>query len=314
MRVVFGGSCGNSKDIGKTIAQELSIPFYEIETKVFRDTEMLVRLPVEKLDISKPPMEELEGMDVIYVQSTARPQSQHLIELFLTVENIKRRKAKKLILVVPYLAYARQDKEFIPGEAISSQVIGKIMKNLGVDYLFTIDVHFNREVGDYLYEGINAYNVTATGALARYIRDELGIISPKIIIPDYGHKPIAEFITPILGDDITFGRKVRKGESEVIITFPEKEDFKGKVTVIFDDMISSGTTCIKTAEYLKKRGASRVILAVTHTLYVNGARDRLLSNGVDKIIATDTILKEDSVISIAPILANAIREFKSRNE
>lgn len=309
MRVVFGGSCGNSKDIGKNIAQKLSIPFYEIEKKVFPDGEMYFRLPVEKLDISKPPMEELEGMDVIYVQSTAPPQSQHLIELFLTVENIKRRKAKKLILVVPYLAHARQDKEFKPGEAISNQVVGKIMKSLGVDYLFTIDVHFNREVGDYLYEGINAYNVTATGILARYIRDELGIISPKIIIPDYGHKPIAEFITPILGDDITFGRKVRNDESEVIITFPEKEDFKGKVSVIFDDMISSGTTCIKTAEYLKRRGASRVILAVTHTLYINRARDRLLSSGVDKIVATDTILKEDSVISIAPILANAIEKW-----
>lgn len=323
MRVVFGGSCGNSQDIGKTIAQKLSIPFYEIETKVFPDGETFVRLPVEELDNSKPPRArgaELEGMDVIYVQSTqsttksttkptTKPQSQHLIELFLTVENIKRRKAKKIILIVPYLAHARQDKEFKRGEAISNQVIGKIMKHLGVDYLFTIDVHFNREVGKYLYEGINAYNVTATGTLARYIRDELGIISPKIIIPDHGHKPIVEFITPILGDDITFGKKVRNSESEVIITFPEKEDFKGKVTVIFDDMISSGTTCIKTAEYLKRRGASKVILAVTHTLYINSARDRLLCSGVDKIVATDTILKEDSVISIAPLLANAIEKW-----
>jgi len=306
MRIVFGGSCGNSQYIGKTIAQELSIPFYEIETKVFRDTEMLVRLPVEKLDISKPPMEELEGMDVIYVQSTAPAQSQHLIELFLTVENIKRREAKKLILVVPYLAHARQDKEFVRGEAISNQVIGKIMKNLGVDYLLTVDVHFNREVGEYIYEGINAYNVTAAGALARYIRDELGIISPKIIIPDYGHKPIAEFITPILGDDITFGRKVRKGESKVTIVFPEKEDLKGRTVVIFDDMISTGTTSVATAENLKRSNASKIVLAVTHTLYMNNARDKLLRAGIDKIVATDTIPKEDSIISVAPIIADAI--------
>lgn len=306
MQVVFGGSCGDSRDIGKEIAERLDLPFYETEKREFRDTEMLVRLPVEKLEHKGQRQEELKGMDVIYVQSTAPAQSEHLIELFLTVENIKRRGARRLILLVPYLAHARQDKEFNLGEVISKDVIGKILKSLGVDRLFTVDVHFNREVGEYTYEGIKAYNVTAAGALAEYIRDKLEITSPKILIPDYGHKPIAEFITPILGDDIIFGKKERIGETEVSITFSETEDFNGRAAVIFDDMISSGTTCVRAAEYLKKRKASEVILAVTHTLYINKARDKLLTAGIDKIIATNSIPKEDSVVSVAPIFADAI--------
>ena len=306
MQIILGGNCGNSKEIAEAIAKRLGLPFYRTEIKEFRDTELLVRIPVENIEHAGPPKKEFRDMDVIYVQSTAPAQSKHLLELFLTAESIKRRGARTLTLVVPYLAHARQDKEFTPGEVISNRVIGKIMRSLGVDRLFTVDVHFNREVGEYTYEGISAYNVTAAGALAKYIRDELGITSPEIFIPDLGHKPIAEFITPILGDDLIFGRKERRGETEVQITFTGGEDINGKPAVIFDDMISTGTTCIATAQYIKKRKASKVILAVTHTLYLNEARDKLLSAGIDKIVATDTIPKEDSVVSVAPTIADAI--------
>lgn len=306
MRIVLGGNCGNSKEIAEAIAKRLGLPFYGTEVREFGDSELLVRIPVGNIEHAGPPKKEFKDMDIIYVQSTAPSQSRHLLELFLTAESIKRRGARTLTLVVPYLAHARQDQEFTPGEVISKRVIGKIMKSLGVDRLFTVDVHFNREVGEYDYEGVSAYNITAAGALAKYIRDELGITSPKIFIPDLGHKPIVEFITPILGDDLVFGRKKRAGETEVNITFTGREDVNGKPAVIFDDMISTGTTCIATVRFIKKSEASRVILAVTHTLNLNRARDRLLNAGADEIIATDAIPNEDSVVSVAPIIADAI--------
>jgi ribose-phosphate pyrophosphokinase len=311
VQVVFGGSCGDSSKIGESIAKKLGLPFLKVEVTEFRDTEMLVRLPVEGLDPKGPREAELEGYDAIYVQSTAPAQSQHLIELFLTVENIKQRQAKSVTVVVPYLAHARQDKEFKAGEVISKNVIGKVLKSLGVDYLFTIDVHFHREVGQYEYEQITAYNATATGALAQYIRDKLKINSPKILIPDYGHKPIAEWIVPFLGDDIMFGKKERYGETAVSIVFPENERFKGRPAVIFDDMISSGTTCIAAAKYLKRMKASKIILAVTHTLYINGAREKLLAAGVDKIVATDTIPERDSVVPVGSIIADAMKQART---
>jgi len=307
MRIVLGGNCGSSSRIGYDVAKRLNLPFYRVEKRKFRDTEMLVRLPVEKIAPSGKSKKELEGMDVIYVQSTAPRQSEHLLELFLTVENIKSRQARSLTLVVPYLAHARQDKEFSPGETISNKVIGKILKDLGVDKLITVDVHFHREVGNYCFEGIDSYNATATEALAKYVREKIGVDSPKIIIPDFGHKPIVEFITPILGDDVEFGKKVRTGETNVNIAFPEGR-LKGRPAVIFDDMISGGITAIKTAQNLKQRGAGKIILAVTHTLYINGARHKLLDAEIDRIVATDTIRKEDSVVKIAPVIADAIIE------
>ncbi len=307
MRIVFGGNCGNSSEIGEAIAKRLNLPFFRVEQETFRDTEMLIRLPVEKISPSGEPKKELKGIDVLYVQSTAPLQSEHLIELFLTVENIKRREAESLTLVVPYLAHARQDKEFNRGETISNKVIGKIMESLGVDKLITVDVHFHREVGKYNYEGIESFNATATGALAKYIRNNMGITSPKIIIPDFGHKPIVEFITPILGHDVEFGKKMRTGETDVSIAF-SGEDLNGRPAVIFDDMVSGGMTCITTAKYLKKKKAGKVILAVTHTLYINDARNKLLNAGIDRIVATDTIKKEDSVVNIAPVIADAIEK------
>lgn len=307
MRILFGGNCGNSSEIGQEVAKKLDLPFYEVEKKIFRDTEMLIRLPVEEIDPSSEPKKELKGIDVYYVQSTAPMQSEHLIELFLTVENIKRREAKSLTLIVPYLAHARQDKEFTRGEAISSKIIGRTMRSLGVDRLITVDVHFHREVGKYNYEGIESYNASATKELAKYVKNELGVESPRIIIPDFGHKPIVEHITPVLGYDVEFGKKVRSGETDLRINF-SGEDLGGKPAVIFDDMVSGGTTCVRTAEYLKEKNAGQTILAVTHTLYINDARNKLLNAGIDRIVATDTIKKEDSVVNIAPVIVDAIEK------
>jgi ribose-phosphate pyrophosphokinase len=308
-RIVLSGVCGNSGEIGRAIAKRLDLPYYETDVRIFGDTEILVRLPVEKLEPNLQPMKEFKGIDVIYVQSTIPEQNRCLLELFMAVDTIKQRGAARLTVVVPYLAYVRQDKEFAPGQALSSKVIGKAMKALGVDQLLTVDVHFNRQVGEYMYEGIKAFNATAARALAKYVKDDLRIESPRIVIPDFGHKPVVEIITAVLGNDVTFGSKDRRGENEVVITFPEEEDFNGKTVVIFDDMIGTGTTSIETVKNLKLRGASKVILAVTHTLYINNAREKLLDAGIDKIVATDTIPKEDSVVSIAPIIVDAMKKW-----
>ena len=309
-RIVFGGSCGNSRDIGREIAERLGLPFCEVLVKTFVDTEMYVRLPVEELEREALRGEELKGVDVIYVQSTAPAQSQHLIELFLTAWNIKQRKANSLDLVVPYLAHARQDKEFMPGEAISNKVISRIMQSVGVDRLFTVDVHFNRPVGEFLYEGLKTYNLTAARALAEYVRDKLHIRSPKIVIPDVGQRPIAKYITSILGNDIVFLRKNRQSDTEVSIFYngDSRENLSGRDVVIFDDMVSTGKTIIGAAQQMRKLGATNIVLAVTHTLYVENAREKILEGGITRIVATDTIAKEDSVVSIAPVIAEALKQ------
>ncbi|MHA1852056.1 MAG: ribose-phosphate diphosphokinase [Candidatus Heimdallarchaeaceae archaeon] len=317
---IFAGSGLNSRQIAQNIAGIMGLPYIELSTRVFPDSEILVRIPVEKVDVKEK--------HIIYVQSTAPkwetkrttqsmwiPQSQSLMELFLTLDTIKEKKAKTIDVVIPYLAHARQDKEFRKGEVVSTRAIAKILKCLGADRIFTVDIHAHRETGWFFFgqtkdfPGVKAYNITAARALAEYVRDNLKIQSPIVIIPDEGHRPIAEKIKDILEpEDVVFLYKKRLSPTEVKLLHVKKIDLKGKNVVIFDDMISTGRTIAKAAMFAKKNGAKNVVVAVTHTLYIKDARSTLLKAGVDRIVATDTVPSEDSVVPIAPIIAKALRE------
>jgi len=196
--VIFAGSGLNSRKIAEDIAKILNVRYSELQTKVFPDSEIYVKVPVE----------DVAGKYVLYVQSTAPkkeakgriPQSQSLMELFLTLDTFKEKKAKIVDVIVPYFAHARQDKEFQKGEIVSTRTIAKILRNLGVNQLFTVDVHSYRETGPFFFghtsnfEGVRGYNITAARSLARYIKDKLKMESPVVIIPDEGHRPIAEKI------------------------------------------------------------------------------------------------------------------------
>lgn len=314
--VVLAGSGLNSTKIAKGIAERLTIRYSNLEASTFPDSEIYVRVPVK----------DVTGKHIIYVQSTAPkeqkqkgkeriPQSQSLMELFLTLDTFKEKKAKMVDIIVPYFAHARQDKEFNTGEIISTRTIAKMLKGLGINRLFTVDVHAHRETGAYQFGrwknflGVQAYNITAARALARYIKNDLGIQSPIVIIPDEGHRPIAEKIKDILTPEtVIFLYKKRISAKLVRFKRVETLNLKGKDVVIFDDMISTGTTVINASEFAMDKGARNVVVAVTHTLYINDARKRLLKTGVSEIVATDTIPGKDSHVPIAPIIAGSLKE------
>lgn len=314
--VVLAGSGLNSTKIAKGIAKRLTIRFSPLEATTFPDSEIYVRVPVK----------DVTGKHIIYVQSTAPkeqkekgkeiiPQSQSLMELFLTLDTFKEKKAKMVDIIVPYLAHARQDREFNTGEIISTRTIAKMLKGLGINRLFTVDVHAHRETGAYQFGrwknflGVEAYNITAARALARYIKNDLGIQSPIVIIPDEGHRPIAEKIKDILTPEtVIFLYKKRISAKLVRFKRVETLNLKGKDVVIFDDMISTGTTVINASKFAMEKGARNVVVAVTHALYINDARKRLLKTGVSEIVATDTIPSKDSRVPIAPIIAGSLKE------
>jgi len=314
--VVFAGSGLNSTKIAKDVAKRLTIRYSNLEAYTFPDSEIYVRVPVK----------DVTGKHIVYVQSTAPkeqkqkdreriPQSQSLMELFLTLDAFKEKKAKMVDIIVPYFAHARQDKEFNTGEIISTRTIAKMLKGLGVNRLFTVDIHAHRETGAYQFghwenfRGVEAYNITAARALAHYIKNDLGIQSPIVIIPDEGHRPIAEKIKDILTpEDVIFLYKERISAKLVRFKRTKTVNLKEKDVVIFDDMISTGTTLINAAEFAVEKGARNVVVAVTHTLYLNEARKRLLEAGVNRIVATDTIPSEDSRVPIAPIIAESLKE------
>jgi len=318
MRLVFGGNCSNSSSIAREIARQLGFDFYPIERKTFSDTEMLVRIPEDAIPY-------VIDSDIIYVQSTAPAQSEHILELFLTIDNLVRKGARSIDVVVPYLAHARQDQEFRLGEAISSKTIMRIIKSLGAARLFTVDVHFRREPGWCRFplngrEGeyknvehekedyIELYNITAAKALARYIKENLGIARAVIVIPDKGGNPIGRPVNEIIRGPVVYLTKVRKSEVDVSIVSPIENDLDGENVVVFDDIISTGRTIVGTVKNLRAHNAGRIILAATHTLNLDNARQRILNAGVEKIVATDTMVTEDSLVPVAPVIGEALKQ------
>jgi ribose-phosphate pyrophosphokinase len=133
--------------------------------------------------------------------------------------------------------------------------------------------------------------------------------SPIVIIPDKGHAPIAEKIKNVLLPEDTVVLHKRRISGEIVeMDRIEVSDIEGRNVVIFDDMISTGGTIVKAAGRVKEKGAKSIVVAVTHALYLSGARERILGAGVSRIITTDTIPNEDSVVPVAPVIAESLKE------
>lgn len=296
MKIVFGGTCSNSINVAEELARALDADLGGLEVKRFPDEETYVRI-----------LNDVKGKHVIYVQSTAPPQDTCLVELFITLDTFRRLKAKRIDVIIPYLAYARQDKEFKRGEAISARTVAKILNAIRVDRLYTLDVHLYRRLGPFSLYGVKAYNLSAGRALARYVKSNLGIEAPATIIPDRGHTPLADMIRDIVGDHFVFLRKRRKTGWEYPKIYEKTADLQRKDVVIFDDILGTGGTILKATQFALAKGAKRVVVAVTHALFIDNARERLREAGVSQIVTTDSILQPESVIPIAPIMAEYLK-------
>lgn len=274
----------------------------------------------------------LEGAHVIYVQTTAPGKSDHLVELLLTVDALRQEKVDYVDVVVPYLANARQDKVFQPGEAISARAILKAVRAQGVDRLWTIDVHFWRDVGDIDFarlqwgpalslDGLQIVNLTAAEDLAEYVKNELGIHKPVVAIPDKGQRPIharlKKFFNLVDNDMVLFDKKrVGHDVSLSLASGRSLPDLSKRDVVIFDDVMSTGKTIAKAASWLKGYGARDVTLACTHVIDTTydekSTRDRLLEAGVSRIVTTDSIRNErpitEHLVPVAPIFARALAQ------
>ena len=295
-KVIFGGTCSNSSKIAEELTRALDANLGRLQVMRFPDEETYVRV-----------LDDVKGKHVIYVQSTAPPQDTCLVELFITLDTLRRLKAKRVDVIVPYLAYARQDKEFNKGEAISARTVAKILDAVDVDRLYTLDVHLYRRLGPFSLYGVKAYNLSAGRALASYVKSNLGIEAPATIIPDRGHTPLANMIRDIVGDDFVFLRKKRKTGWEYPKIYEKTADLEGKDVVIFDDILGTGGTVLRATQFALSKGARKVVVAVTHALFLNNVRGRLRDAGVSQVVTTDSILQPESVIPIAPIIAEYLK-------
>ncbi len=282
--------------LGENVAKKLGVSMIKVESKIFPDGESYVRFTGN-----------VEGKDVVIVQSTYPPQDTHLIQLFLMIDNAKKLKAKNIVVVSPYLAYARQDKVFRSYEAVSIKTILKIFESLDLNFLITVNIHEPK-----VFEDVNfrCLNLSAVKLLAEYFQN-LNLKKPIAFAPDEKAIRMVKDVADMYGWDYGWFKKERdKVTGEISMRCEGVFNVEGKDTIIFDDIISTGGTTATAAKMLKDMGAKRVYSACVHPLLVGDAYEKIIRSGVEKIVATDTIPKNVSLVSVTPIIVEALKTLK----
>jgi len=282
-----------SKELGFKVAQELNLKPILVESKVFPDGESYIRIPSEKID------EEL-----ILIQSTHPPQNKHLIELFLMLDAAKDLGAKKIITVVPYLAYARQDKRFRAGEAVSVKVLAKLIKEAGASKFVTFNIHKEKILE---FFDINSVNLSGASAIGDYFLQKK-VQNPYVIAPDKGAYQLAMDVAKILNAECAYFEKKRDRVTGAVETEFKELNVKDKTVIIVDDIISTGSTIANVAEILKKQGAEKIYAVCIHPILIENAQNRMKLAGVNEVLGTDCIPTEVSKITVASILAENLRK------
>ena len=280
-------ACSNSLGIAAIVARRLKDRLVIPEKRVFPDGELYVRVPAE-------PDER-----AIVINSLLPPQDRSFMELLLTVEALRGMGVDDVTLVIPYMAYSRQDKRFLPGEPISLKVILETLSTLGASEIVTIDVH--NEEGLRKIAKIKVTNLLPTREFAKYFKERL---NPRTVVlaPDKGALKRASTLAGELGLDYDYIEKVRDRVSGEVKALPKEINVEDKDVLIVDDIISTGGTIALAARSIKERGGKDIYAVCTHALLVHNALDKIYESGVSEVIATDTVPSPVSKITIAPLI------------
>lgn len=289
--IVLGVTATN--DVDRELAGILGVRHVSVEHKVFPDGESYIRIPVDVRD-----------EDVIVVQSTYAPQDKHIIELLITIDALRDLGARRITVVVPYLAYARQDKRFREGEGISVRTVLKNIRASGADDLIVVEIH--KEDSLKFFNG-RAINVSSAYALAEYFK---GMENLLVLAPDKGALRRAKIFAEVVGGEYDYLEKYRDRITGEVSVRPKNLDVKGRNVVIVDDIISTGKTMALAARQALKNNALSVYAACAHALLVGDALRLLKDSGIKEIIATNTVPVPSGVkvVSVAPYIADAIKK------
>lgn len=274
------------------LAKQCQVPFYSIEARSFPDGESLVRV-------------QGDAPTALLFRSLDNPNAK-LIELLFAASALRDKGAKRVILVAPYLAYMRQDMAFRAGEAVSQQVIGRLLASW-FDGVLTVDPHLHRiaSLGD-LMDATPAVAISAAPALIRAIAGDLDA-QTVLVGPDSESRHWVESIARPLGLEVLVGEKVRRGDREVALAIADIAKVRQRPVILIDDMISSGTTLIACARLLREAGATDIQAVATHSLASNADLARLADEGITGFRATDSTSGSVASIPLAGVLAEAIR-------
>lgn len=289
-------------ELAQQVADELGIELSPTLAYDFANGEIFIRF-----------QESVRGADAFVMQSHTTPINKWIMEQLIMIDALKRASAKRITVIIPFYGYSRQDKKHRGREPISARLMADLFKTAGADRLMTVDLHTSQIQG--FFDG-PVDHLFALPSLARHVAANLPKDKITVVSPDAGRVRVAERWTDVLGAPLAIIHKRRDPDvPNHVRVFEVVGDVKDRVCILVDDMIDTGGTIVKAAETLFDQGAADVIVAATHGILSDPAKERLQDSRISEVVVTDTLpipeenrFEKLSVLSIAPILAQAINE------
>ena len=291
---------GNSNPaLALEIANWLRLPLTKAVVRRFADMEIFVQI-----------QENVRGSDVFIIQSTSFPANDHLMELLIITDALRRASARRITAVVPYFGYARQDRKVGSRSPISAKLVANLISRAGVDRVMTLDLHAEQIQG---FFDIPTDNLYASPVMVRDIKERADLANVMVVSPDVGGVARARGLAKRINAPLAIidKRRERAGESEVMNVIGE---VAGYTCILVDDIVDSGGTLVNAADALIANGAKEVYAYISHGVLSGGAAARIASSKLKELVITDSILPTDAVnkaanirtLSIAPLIAEAI--------
>jgi ribose-phosphate pyrophosphokinase len=280
-----------SENLAKELSKKIKANLVKSEIRVFPDGESKITL-IGKISKKKS----------IVLQSIYPPVDTNLVQVLSLITKAKEN-SSEVIAVIPYMGYARQDREFLPGEIVTMKVLGKLFKSAGASKIIVVDIHSSIGLKHF---SIKTKNVTAIPDLVGFFK-KLSLKNPLVVSPDQGGKERAKKFAKEFNSDYIALEKTRdKKTGKVKIKTKNLEEVENRDLILVDDIISTGGSIIKATQFLKKQKCKRIYVACTHALLMNDAEKKIKKAGVTSIISTNTIPGKTSKVDISKTIAKAI--------
>ena len=291
---------GNSNpQLAEQIAAYLKTPLTKAQVRRFADMEVFVEI-----------QENVRGADTFIIQSTSYPANDHLMELLIITDALRRSSASRITAVIPYFGYARQDRKPGPRTPISAKLVANLVTHAGANRVLTLDLHAGQIQG---FFDIPTDNLFASPVMVRDIKERFDLTKLMVVSPDVGGVVRARGLAKRINAPLAIidKRRERAGESEVMNVIGE---VRGHTCILVDDIVDSGGTLVNAAEALLKDGATEVYAYITHGVLSNGAVARVTGSRLKELVITDSIqpteavrgAKNIRVLPIAGLIGEAI--------
>jgi len=271
---IFAGRA--SVDLGAAICDHLDLPRGQCETGTFPDGELIVKIN-----------EDVRGRDCFIVQSTCSPVNDHLMELLVFIDCLRRASAKRITAVLPYFGYARQDRKDAGRTPLTAKLVANLITKAGADRVLTLDLHAAQIQG---FFDLPVDHLTASPVFTRHFREIRDRIGERLVLvsPDIGNVKVANSYASALDGELAIIDKRRESGTRVMAA-NIVGDVEDRTVLMIDDMISTAGTVCEAARLVKSRGAKRIYVAATHAVLVGLATERLADAPIDDVVLTDSI-------------------------